>query len=181
MKTPEQLAARREKMRLYMIERRKNPVYLAQNREKVKRWRETHREQSRASSRAWRAANPERVKILNAEWRARHTPEQLSERDSEAYRRYRRAHHISKKFGLTAEQYEAMAIAQEGHCAICPEPDKPDKRLAVDHDHKTGKVRALLCDRCNRGIGYFYENAELLRSAASYLDAHNLTRDPLLA
>src|SRR5580658_3622614 len=103
MPTPEKLAERREKMRLYQAERRKNPAYLAKNREDVKRWYVANREKAKAYSRAWRAANPEQVKANNEAWRARHTSQELSERDSEAYRRYRRAHHINKKFGLSTE------------------------------------------------------------------------------
>ena len=95
MKTPEQLAERREKQRLYMAERRKDPVQAALNRERVKAWQRANPERARAASAAWRVKNPERVKELNREWRARHTPEQHSERDREAYRRYRRAHHLN--------------------------------------------------------------------------------------
>lgn len=171
MPTQEKLAERREKMRLYMIERRKDPVYAAKNREDVKRWQAANREKTRAASRAWRAANPEQVKANNEAWRARHTSEELSNRDREAYRRYRRALHINKKFGLSTEQYEAMLVVQNRCCALCPQPDLPAKRLAVDHDHKTGKIRALLCDRCNRGIGFFDEDPTRLRIAADYLEA----------
>jgi recombination endonuclease VII len=170
MTTPEKLAERREKARLYQAERRKNPEYAARDRENGRLWREAHREKSRASSRAWRKANPEEVKRLNAEWRARHTPEELSERDSEAYRRYRRAHHINKKFGLSTEQYEAMLVAQSNHCKLCPKRDLPNKRLAVDHDRKTGKIRGLLCADCNRGIGLFGDDPQRLRNAADYLE-----------
>jgi recombination endonuclease VII len=169
MKTPDE---QREYMRLYMAERRKDPNQTEKNRAASRKWREANREKSRASSQAWRIANPERAKANNNAWRALHTPEELSERDKEAYRRYRRAHHINKKFGLSTEQYDAMLVAQEHHCALCPRPDLPEKRLAVDHDHKTGKVRALLCDKCNRGIGYFDDDSQLLRTAADFIDKH---------
>ena len=181
MKTPEQLAERREKMRLYMAERRRNPIYAAKNREDVKKWQAANRDKAKAASKAWRAANPERVKELNSAWRAKHTRAALSERDREAYRRYRRAAHLDKKFDLTVEQYEAMVVAQEGRCALCPKPDRPDKRLAVDHDHKTGRVRALLCDCCNRALGLLDDSPVRLRAAANYLEAHNLTEDEILA
>lgn len=181
MKTPEQLAERREKMRLYMANRRKDPVQAALNRERVKKWQRANPEKAKESSRAWRAANPERVKELNNRWRLQHTPEELSAKDRYDYRRNKRATHLLRTFDLTVEQYEAMVIAQGGHCALCPKPDRPEKRLAVDHNHTTGKVRALLCDCCNRGIGLFNDEAARLRAAADYLEAHDLTGDEILA
>jgi len=81
----------------------------------------------------------------------------LAEKDRKAYRRHRRAHHINKKFGLSTEQYETMLAAQGGHCVLCPQSDLPEKRLAVDHDHKTGQFRGLSCGRCNVSLGW-YEN-----------------------
>jgi hypothetical protein len=181
MPTPEKLAERREKMRLYMIERRKNPVYAAKNRADVKKWQAANREKAKQLTREWRAANPEKNKASQIAWRRRQGAKALSVRDKEAYRRYRRAHHINKKFGLSTEQYDAMLAAQGGHCAQCPWPDKPYKRLAVDHDHKTGRIRGLLCADCNRGIGLFGDDPARLRAAADYLDRHNLTPDELLA
>jgi hypothetical protein len=61
-----------------------------------------------------------------------------------------------------------MKTAQDNKCAICGNLfyKTPD----VDHDHKTNKVRQLLCNHCNGGLGNFYDNAELLRKAANYID-----------
>jgi hypothetical protein len=55
------------------------------------------------------------------------------------------------QLGVTDEQYERLLAAQGGHCALCPSTPKT-RRLHVDHDHRTGLVRGLLCHRCNRGI-----------------------------
>lgn len=79
---------------------------------------------------------------------------------------------MKKKYGLSLEQYEAMLAAQGGVCAVCGEPPADGKRLAVDHDHTTGRVRSLLDDRCNVAIGMALDSPERLRSLADYLDSH---------
>lgn len=77
-----------------------------------------------------------------------------------------------KKFGLTIEQYDDINERQKGLCAICqkPETTKGKLRLAVDHDHKTGIVRGLLCNTCNTALGKFYDDVDLLKSAIFYLE-----------
>lgn len=82
------------------------------------------------------------------------------------------------QYGLTPDMYRAMLAAQGGLCAICGEAPPPDgikasSRLHVDHDHATGKVRALLCTRCNRGIGYMRDRPDLLRLAAEYIERYS--------
>lgn len=59
---------------------------------------------------------------------------------------------------------------QEGVCAVCRQPPKPGKNLNVDHDHKTGLVRGLLCWSCNRRVIANHRDSTLLASAARYLD-----------
>lgn len=69
---------------------------------------------------------------------------------------YARSVHLKTKFGITPEEYDAMLHKQRGKCAICRQPEKVvGKSLAVDHDHKTGKVRGLLCGSCNQLLGIF--------------------------
>lgn len=79
-----------------------------------------------------------------------------------------------KKYGITEDQYGEMLREQDGRCAICREqPDgvgKTGKVLHVDHDHKTGAVRGLLCRDCNPALGAFRDSPELLRRAAEYLE-----------
>ncbi len=86
---------------------------------------------------------------------------------------------LKKKFGLSIEQYEDILLKQDGVCAICFRPElssnrisgRPDS-LCVDHNHKTGKMRGLLCRRCNRSIGLFDDSPELLIQAFRYLMEH---------
>lgn len=82
---------------------------------------------------------------------------------------------ILADFGVTKSQYRQMLESQGGRCAICPaefgylRKGKPAK-LAVDHCHKTKKVRGLLCSSCNNGLGRFKDDPTLLRTAADYLE-----------
>lgn len=85
-----------------------------------------------------------------------------------------RKHSLKMNFGITIEQYDNMLSAQNNGCYICGKtPEQNKKRLAVDHNHKTGKIRALLCESCNIGIGLLNENPKILRDAAIYLEKHN--------
>lgn len=75
---------------------------------------------------------------------------------------------------MTQDQFDAMLKAQDGRCAICNIESSQRKRVfAVDHCHRTGKVRALLCDTCNLGIGAFGEDRERMQKAIQYLRRHN--------
>lgn len=87
-----------------------------------------------------------------------------------------RKQNLRKKFDLTPEQYESMLEQQNGGCAICGKPPGT-RRLAVDHDHKTGAVRALLCGNCNHVLGNGQDNPNLLRKAADYLEFHSLRKN----
>lgn len=78
-----------------------------------------------------------------------------------------------KQYGITYAQHQAMFAAQGGRCAIC-KSDKPGskgKGWHVDHDHKTGTVRGLLCHFCNTAIGSLKDDPDLLRAAAEYLES----------
>lgn len=78
-----------------------------------------------------------------------------------------------RKYGITLEQAEKALEDQDGMCAICFKDLElggagPDKAY-VDHCHQTGRFRALLCSKCNLGIGHFYENTDSLSRAVDYL------------
>jgi hypothetical protein len=78
---------------------------------------------------------------------------------------------LFERYGLSIEKYDAMNSEQGGVCAICHK--KTLKRLSVDHNHITGKIRGLLCAECNYGLGMFQDNADNLRRASRYLDEAN--------
>ena len=81
-----------------------------------------------------------------------------------------------QRYGLSEDDYEAMYELQEGLCGVCGEPeiqrreDGSEQLLSVDHDHRSGRIRGLLCSRCNTGVGLFRDNPALLRAAAEYLE-----------
>lgn len=83
-------------------------------------------------------------------------------RNSERLREYR----LKRKYGLTIENYNRMYTEQNGRCKICR---KHYDKLFVDHDHSTGKIRNLLCNTCNSGLGLFQEDPIILASAIQYL------------
>jgi hypothetical protein len=74
-----------------------------------------------------------------------------------------------KLYGIGTEDYAQMLAEQWNACAICRAPYTTEKRLVIDHDHETGKVRGLLCSACNKGLGNFRDSREHLQAAISYL------------
>lgn len=78
---------------------------------------------------------------------------------------------LKKHYGITLEQYNEMLSAQNDRCALCG-TEKNGKTFHVDHDHKTGKVRGILCYKCNVGLGSFDDDTKRLRKAINYLHKH---------
>lgn len=119
-----------------------------------------------ARQRRWAAANPGKVK----RWR-------------DANPTYGRKWKMTRKYGMSIAEYDALFVAQGGVCAICrcPETVKLSngnvRPLAVDHDHKTDMVRGLLCDGCNRGLGCFRDDPARLEAAIEYLPASRTGTD----
>lgn len=82
--------------------------------------------------------------------------------------------HLLKHFGITLDEYRAMLDRQGGVCAICREPETMRingdlLRLSVDHCHDTGKVRGLLCCKCNQALGCFRHDVDRMLAAVDYL------------
>ena len=97
-------------------------------------------------------------------------------KDFEGQKRIHQASYLKANYGMTLEQFEQRLAAQNGVCAICGEPERACsrqgriKRLAVDHDHATGRIRGLVCHGCNRALGYFNDNPNKMRAAIAYLE-----------
>lgn len=124
------------------------------------------KEQQRRANAKYRAANLEKVRAIQREAARR-----LRATDPDRIRNYDR----KAKYGLSAEQIQEMRESQGGKCAICEIVMRVGGRPGmdqehVDHDHKTGDVRGLLCSRCNTSIGKFNDDPALLRRAAEYIE-----------
>ncbi|SRR5258706_2029549 len=88
-----------------------------------------------------------------------------------------RRNRFMRHFGMTVEQYEALAVQQHGLCAICGNEETTASNpgsvnsLAVDHCHATGRIRGLICHRCNHVLGLMKDNVVALRAAALYVES----------
>lgn len=111
-----------------------------------------------ANGKTWRDNNPERERANRVRYR-------LENKDAIRAKRRRKA------YGTCGRD---LREKQGDLCAVCARDLKalPDKHLHIDHDHKTGRVRGLLCHWCNVGIGKFFDSAAVLRKAADYLEKH---------
>ncbi len=97
--------------------------------------------------------------------------------NTERWNRQRFAKSLERRHGLTLEMYEQMLMDQGGVCAGCKLPPEEanrtqaaNRRLAVDHDHRDGHVRGLLCHNCNLAVGNALDSAKILRRLADYLN-----------
>ena len=114
-----------------------------------------------AKRKAWRKANQDKERIFKAAWK-RANKDKI--RDT----------NMRLLYGLTLVQYEAILKAQDGRCAICGtlRSGGIGRHLHIDHDHVTGKVRGLLCNACNKGIGFLGDSPAGLWAAEQYLLKH---------
>jgi hypothetical protein len=98
--------------------------------------------------------------------------ETYAKRDKVIYARQQKNRVLKHRYGLTITQYEDMSKAQSGKCAICGATQ--NQPLYVDHDHKTGKVRELLCAKCNTAVGVVEkEGLERIFELMQYIDKHS--------
>lgn len=109
-----------------------------------------------------------------------HTDADFRQRVIDRSKQYRIDHPTAKrsqdlysKYGMTLQEYDEMLKNQDGKCAICGMNAEDNGRygvLYVDHNHQTGKIRGLLCENCNFGLGIFKDNIDILNNAVKYLE-----------
>lgn len=125
-------------------------------RERSKRWKENNPERYRELAKFHYINNAERNKAKQKEW---------YQNNKERASKGNRARKLLK-YGLTQEAFDNLLESQKGLCLICL---RPPKGPSVDHDHKTGKVRGILCRICNAALGAFRDDPEALERARVYL------------
>lgn len=96
---------------------------------------------------------------------------QCSQASNEKRLKSARWRRIEKEYGLTQSEFDAMLSNQNHQCSICFSA-LHEKNTHIDHSHSTGKVRSLLCNKCNQAIGLLNEDTEILTSAINYLLKH---------
>lgn len=100
----------------------------------------------------------------------RRNKDQRDTRCKPCQKAYSRAHDLKNFYGISTEDYNNLFAQQNGKCAICGKTQTAEKRqLAVDHDHKTGAVRGLLCGKCNMTLGLFHDKASIFLEMYQYL------------
>lgn len=140
------------------------------SRERVNRFHSKNPGKRTEYSKRWRAKYPEKAKALGREQQRRRQLRYGTEkRRLIAYKSL-----LKRKYGITLADYERMLVEQKGGCAVCSgiTPYGRGDRWHVDHDHKTGKVRGLLCSRCNTALGLMQDSVTVAESAAQYLRKH---------
>jgi hypothetical protein len=128
-------------------------------------------EKLKLSKKTWVKSNPDKVR---SQWQKsiQKNKEQRKARSRKAYKenpeRFKNTN-LKSKYGITLKEYNELLFKQNGVCEICSQKCKTGFSLSVDHCHRTGKVRGLLCVECNTGIGKLKDSPKLLFKAISYL------------
>lgn len=97
-------------------------------------------------------------------------PESMFAPNTDHCRICRRDYDWQYRYGVSPEQYLEMYQAQEGKCKICGKELPDGEYLCIDHDKATGEVRGLLCNNCNRALGFFHDDVNSLQKAIKYLE-----------
>lgn len=117
-----------------------------------------HQEQARLSSAKWYMSHKEKANKEASNW-------QRNNKDK--VKAIKRKTDLKTKYGMSVEDFDSMSASQGFACAICK--IIPTATLHVDHDHQTGKVRGLLCSKCNTALGLLKDSTEFLARAITYL------------
>lgn len=120
-------------------------------------WYQVNKESEKARTIAKQRANPEFYNARVKAWQ-KANPDRVKDTI------------LKRDFGISLEQYNQLLKTQDNSCAICKTNQSQQRiMMAVDHDHTSNKIRGLLCDLCNRGIGLLKDDPMLLDRASSYI------------
>ena len=158
------------------ISRRKNMVYCSHECAN-KQWNIDNRDRKRELVRKYNKLHKEIRYKKHKEWYRKKYGTIIEEKrkQKEIKRETRCRRNTVERHDITLEQYNSIFDKQSGCCAICGKHQSEFKRnLAVDHDHKTGKIRGLLCHKCNLLLGYSSENIDVLNNSINYLKKINV-------
>lgn len=148
MKTPAQIRAQKN----FLL---RNPTY---HRDRYSK----NVEDYKARSKAYYAKNPEKCKAANRAYYRKYPEKYKSTQRTCALRTY---------YGMSISDYDTMLKKQNGKCAICRRKNlsRRYRHFHIDHDHKTKRVRGLLCHTCNLSLGIFSDSVKILNTAIKYL------------
>jgi hypothetical protein len=132
-------------------------------------WRKSHPESVKWSSNKYHQANRKKMIIKSKAYHQR-----MKRERPDYVLKQQRKRSLAKLYGLSTEEYNIMFESQRGLCAVCclPDSSRRDGRLSVDHNHKTGKIRQLLCTKCNLALGAVGDKIENLLSMIEYIKKH---------
>jgi len=141
--------------------RKQDKIYRENNKEKIREYREKNKEKIQK----WREENKEKI---------RENQRKYYKNDKKKYREKR----LKYLFGITLKEYDKMLKEQNSRCVICGTKkvgrnQYNNRSLGVDHDHKTGKIRGLLCNNCNTTLGFLKDNPLILIKAVKYLQKYS--------
>jgi len=144
--------------------------------EKLKAYKEKTRDHRNKIKKIWLQKNPDKLKAMTKRYYDKHRDKLIimskkyAEKNPDKPKTYKRKYQL-KQYNITLDDYNLMFEKQEGRCAICQKhQNELSKTLCVDHDHKTNKVRQLLCHTCNVTLSYF-ENFDS-KPFMEYLNKH---------
>lgn len=124
----------------------------------------------------WRDGVKIKLSICNRCHQPKPTKEKRILRTVEEVKLLYKNQRFTKKYSITLDDYKQILEKQNGVCGVCKQSEPSGRMLAVDHDHETGKVRGLLCTRCNILLGYCKDDINILKNAIKYLQKYDVIK-----
>ena len=171
-----------------MIKKEKNKRYRVKHKEEIKernkQYNTEHKKEIDEHNKQYRIEQKKQIKERNKQWNIinkgysktyyKNNKEKFKQDFTNTEMKYKNLY-LKRKYNITQQQYNELFDKQKGKCAICGKHQSELKKaLGVDHDHKTNKIRSLLCDKCNLLLGHANDNVQVLADAINYLNIHNV-------